>query len=84
MTPLKLAHLDTDDKHLLCKAINNFGEGSHPYATHLSIVSFGAEYALECLEKAKAVGHSNPLVVEQVYALAIKLEEFLKTQPSTI
>lgn len=74
MNILDNCQLNDDDADLLCRVINYFGDGSHPLADEASIYFFTPNYAIECLEKAKAAGHSNPNVLEQVYALTIKLE----------
>ena len=74
MNTLDTCNLTDDEADLLCRVINHFGDGSHPPADEASIYFFAPDYAIECLEKAKAAGHSNPLVLEAMYALAIKLE----------
>lgn len=83
MNILDNCHLTDDDADLLCRAINFFGDRSHPPADEASIYFFTPAYAIECLEKAKEAGHSNPLVIEAVYALAIKLEEHEKRVQET-
>lgn len=78
MNILDNCDLTDDEADLLCRVINYFGDGSHPPADEASIYFFTPNYAIECLRKAKEAGHSNPLVIEAVYALTIKLEEHQK------
>lgn len=80
-TPMNIldnCDLTDDETDLLCRVINFFGDGAHPAADEASIYFFTPNYAIECLEKAKVAGHTNPNVIEQVYALTIKLEEHQK------
>ena len=74
MNILDKCNLTDDEADLLCRVINHFGAGDHPGADEASIYFFTPDYAIACLEKAKAAGHTNPLVLEAMYALAIKLE----------
>jgi hypothetical protein len=83
MNILDNCHLTDDEADLLCRVINYFGAGEHPGADEASIYFFTPAYAIECLEKAKEAGHTNPLVIEQVYALTIKLEEHEKRVKET-
>jgi hypothetical protein len=78
MNILDKCQLTDDEADLLSRVINYFGDGAHPPADEASIYFFTPNYAIECLEKAKEAGHTNPLVLEQVYALTIKLEEHQK------
>jgi len=75
MYVLDNCQLTDDEADLLIAVINYFGRGEHPGADESSIYFFTPDYAIKCLAKAKEAGHSNANVIEQVYALAIKLEE---------
>lgn len=75
MNILDKCNLTDDEADLCSRAINSFGDGAHPPADEASVYFFTPDYAIACLEKAKAAGHSNPLVLEALYALVIKLEE---------
>jgi hypothetical protein len=79
MNILDNCHLTDDEADLLCCVINFFGDGAHPPADEASIYFFTPNYAIECLEKAKEAGHTNPLVIEAIYALTIKLETHQET-----
>lgn len=78
MNILDKCQLTDDEADLCCQVINHFGDGAHPVADEASVYFFTPDYAIECLEKAKTAGHTNPLVIEAVYALTIKLEEHQK------
>lgn len=78
MNILDKCQLTDDEAELLIAVVNYFGRGEHPGADEASIYFFTPNYAIECLEKAKEAGHSNPLVIEAIYALTIKLEEHQK------
>lgn len=78
MNTLDTCNLTDDEADLCCLVINTFGEGAHPPADEASIYFFTPNYAIECLEKAKEAGHVNPLVVEAIWALTVKLEEHQK------
>lgn len=74
MNILDKCNLEDSEADLLCAVINVFGSGSHPPADESSIYFFTPDYAIECLNKAKESGHTDPKVEESVSALIAKLE----------
>ena len=54
--------------NLLCKAINTFGDGQHPFAELTTIEYFNKEYSIECIDKAltKPMGDPGDAIVNML------------------
>ena len=44
--------MNTEQTNLLCKAINTFGSGQHPFAEASNVDGFNNKYSIECIDKA--------------------------------
>jgi hypothetical protein len=53
--------LKLTDTALVCAVINAYGDGSHPHADQATLRHFNRNYAIACLDKARA---KNPSVEE--------------------
>lgn len=59
-----------NDNDIRCFAINNFGEGCHPYADEQTLEYFKRDYIRECLRKCASNQCVLPYVARRAQELA--------------
>ena len=52
--------MNTKQTNLICKAINTFGTGQHPFAQLSTIEYFNNKYSIECIDKALTLPMGDP------------------------